>query len=476
MTDLPDEELEPTLISRDQLLKLVGAAGVAIAAGGAVRVPLGTLGTQSADAAALACVLTPDKTEGPYFVDERLNRSDIRVDPSNGSLQPGVPLRLAITVLDMDNACAPVAGAAVDIWHANLEGRYSDVADNGTSGRKYLRGYQVTDANGAVQFTTVYPGWYAGRAIHIHFKIRKFDGSSTTYEFTSQIFFDESVNNAVLAQGPYSARGQADTPNSADNIYGTDGGELTATVTPDGSGGYNATFAVGVTGLAGAAGGAPNDTTVTSSLSGARFGRNPYGTRVLTLTLAVDEAVTADARVVRGARTLVRRAGKRASAGDAPNLARDPTRDSAWPRTSQADAARQCRELTPDPALAPDSAALGQSSSEPPERPEPEPSPPRPRFRPRPRPLSSPVSVRAVAVPPDVVAGEAGAGTLVRVRGGAFVAEGGGALDIVVGGVSGGCSLPSSAASDAKKTPSASNPARARPASARRKARSMRPD
>lgn len=309
MTDLPDHDLEPTRISRDRLLKLAGAAGVAIAAGGAVRVPIGTLGAQSADAAALACVLTPEKTEGPYFVDERLNRSDIRVDPSNGSVQAGVPLRLTITVLDLDNGCAPVPGAAVDIWHANAEGRYSDVSANGTVGRKYLRGYQVTDANGAVQFTTVYPGWYSGRAIHIHFKIRKFDGSSTTYEFTSQIFFEESANQAVLAQGPYSARGQADTPNGADNIYGTDGGELTAAVTPDGSGGYNATFAVGVTGLAGAAGGAPNDTSVTSALSGARFSRSPNGTRVLTLTLAIDEALTADARVVRGARTLVRRAG-----------------------------------------------------------------------------------------------------------------------------------------------------------------------
>ena len=309
MNDPAHEQPEVPRISRDQLLKLAGAAGVSIAAGGAIRGPLASIGAQPAEAAALACVLTPDKTEGPYFVDERLNRSDIRVDTSNGSVQAGVPLRLMINVLDVDNACAPVAGAAVDIWHANAEGLYSDVSANRTVGRTYLRGYQVTDANGAVQFTTVYPGWYSGRAIHIHFKIRKFDGSSTTYEFTSQIFFDEAVNQAVLAHGPYSARGQADTPNSADNIYGTDGGDLTAAVVADGSGGYAATFAVGVTGLAGAAGGAPTDTSVTSALSGARFSRNSSGTRILTLTLAVDEAVTADARVVRGTRTLVRRAG-----------------------------------------------------------------------------------------------------------------------------------------------------------------------
>jgi protocatechuate 3,4-dioxygenase beta subunit len=310
MTDWPDDEQTGlTRISRDRLLKLAGAAGVSIATAGAVRGPLAALGAQPADAAALACVLSPEKTEGPYFVDERLNRSDIRIDSSNGSVQPGVPLRLTITVYDVDNACAPVPGAAVDIWDANAEGLYSDVSANRTGGRKYLRGYQVADANGAVQFTTVYPGWYSGRAIHIHFKIRKFDGSSATYEFTSQIFFDESINQAVLAQGPYSSRGQADTPNSADNIYGTDGGDITAAVAADGSGGYAATFAVGVTGLAGAAGGAPTDTSVTSALSGARFSRNSSGTRVLTLTLAVDETVTADVRLVRGARTLVRRAG-----------------------------------------------------------------------------------------------------------------------------------------------------------------------
>jgi protocatechuate 3,4-dioxygenase beta subunit len=121
------------------------------------RAPRAATATTSA-----SCVLTPAKTEGPYFVDERLERSDIRAG------QAGVPLTLKLIVLDQDGGCAPVAGAQVDIWHANHSGQYSDEAANGTSGQTYLRGYQITDDQGAVTFTTIYPGWYRGRAVHIH--------------------------------------------------------------------------------------------------------------------------------------------------------------------------------------------------------------------------------------------------------------------------------------------------------------------
>jgi protocatechuate 3,4-dioxygenase beta subunit len=223
--------LENTIFSRRKLLGLAGAAGAVYVVGSGrdgrllgLSHTAGEGTAMAADGQALACVLTPAKTEGPYFVDERLNRSDIRVDPSDASVEQGVPLRLTINVYDVANDCAPVQGAAVDIWHANARGAYSDVSQNGTVGQKWLRGYQNTDANGSVQFLTIYPGWYSGRAIHIHFKIRLYDGSSETYEFTSQIFFDESVNSAVMQQGAYSGRGQADTRNSTDNIYGSDGG------------------------------------------------------------------------------------------------------------------------------------------------------------------------------------------------------------------------------------------------------------
>src|SRR5262249_48112624 len=154
---------------------------------------------------------------GPYFVEELLNRSDIRVDPTDGSVQDGVPLRLAINAQRIDgSACSPLAGANVDVWHCNARGLYSDEAANGTLGKKYLRGFQVTDSNGAVEFTTIYPGWYSGRTVHVHFKVRLYDATQKTYEFTSQLFFDESISDQVLSQAPYNTRGTRSSRNSND--------------------------------------------------------------------------------------------------------------------------------------------------------------------------------------------------------------------------------------------------------------------
>jgi protocatechuate 3,4-dioxygenase beta subunit len=105
------------------------------------------------------------------------------------------------------------------VWHCDAGGLYSDESANGTSGKKYLRGYQITDANGVVNFTTVYPGWYGGRAVHVHFKLRLFAGAAKTYEFTSQFFFDESLTSTVHAVSPYSSRGTRNTVNTTDGIY-----------------------------------------------------------------------------------------------------------------------------------------------------------------------------------------------------------------------------------------------------------------
>jgi protocatechuate 3,4-dioxygenase beta subunit len=168
--------------------------------------------TPASSPAATGCVVRPALTEGPYFVDERLNRSDIRTDPADGSVRPGVPLRLTFRVTrSSGSTCAALPGVFVDVWHCDALGTYSDV--QGASGRKFLRGYQVTDASGAAQFTTIFPGWYSGRAIHLHFKIRT-SLAGGGYEFTSQLFFDESVTASVLAQSPYSTKGQPDTMNS----------------------------------------------------------------------------------------------------------------------------------------------------------------------------------------------------------------------------------------------------------------------
>jgi protocatechuate 3,4-dioxygenase beta subunit len=173
-------------------------------------------------------------TEGPFFVDEKLNRSDIRSDPGSGIVSAGEPLIMKFNVQRVVNgACTPLTGAYLDVWHCDAAGTYSDVSGMGNgpaaAGKKFLRGYQVTDANGVAQFTTVYPGWYRGRAVHVHFKLRLLAGASTSYEFTSQFFFDETLTDAVHALSPYKEKGRRDRMNSNDGIFnGLSAAEKTA--------------------------------------------------------------------------------------------------------------------------------------------------------------------------------------------------------------------------------------------------------
>ena len=163
------------------------------------------------------CVLTAALTEGPFFVDEMLNRSDIRTDPVSGVVSSGIPLALTFNVSRVANtACTPLTGAYLDVWHCDAGGVYSDVSG---SSRKFLRGYQITDANGVATFTTIYPGWYSGRTVHIHFKLRLFAGLNKSYEFTSQFFFNDVVTDSVYAQSQYSSRGTRNTRNANDGIY-----------------------------------------------------------------------------------------------------------------------------------------------------------------------------------------------------------------------------------------------------------------
>ncbi len=196
-----------------------------------------------------ACVVTPAETEGPYFVSERLNRSDITTDPADGAARTGVPLTVTFSVVRVGSGgCTALSGAQVDVWHCDAAGVYSDVAANNSVGKRFLRGYQVTDSAGVAKFTTIYPGWYGGRAVHIHFKIRTFVGGSKTYEFTSQLFFDDTVTDAVYKQAPYSARPNRDTRNVADMVYTSNnnsGALLLAALTPAGAG-YAAAFAMGL--------------------------------------------------------------------------------------------------------------------------------------------------------------------------------------------------------------------------------------
>jgi protocatechuate 3,4-dioxygenase beta subunit len=141
---------------------------------------------------------------------------------------------------NISNSCAALPNAQVDIWHCDASGLYSDVAQNGTSGQKFLRGYQLTNTSGIANFVTIYPGWYSGRAVHIHFKIRL-----NNLVFTSQLFFDDNFTDLVYALAPYNTRGARNTRNSNDNIYGTNGSQLQLNVTQSG-GVYSATFDIGL--------------------------------------------------------------------------------------------------------------------------------------------------------------------------------------------------------------------------------------
>jgi protocatechuate 3,4-dioxygenase beta subunit len=195
-----------------------------------------------------ACVVRPEQTEGPYFVDEMLNRSDIRSDSSDGSVKEGVPLRLVFNVSQIDgSSCTPLAGAFVDVWQCDALGVYSDVQDPGfdTTGEKFLRGYQVTDVNGAAEFMTIYPGWYQGRTVHIHFKVRADPASQQGYEFTSQLYFDDSITDQVHAREPYAAKGQRTLKNDGDGIFQNGGSQLMPQLAEEGEG-YVATFNIGL--------------------------------------------------------------------------------------------------------------------------------------------------------------------------------------------------------------------------------------
>ncbi|MBD2091904.1 intradiol ring-cleavage dioxygenase [Microcoleus sp. FACHB-1515] len=190
------------------------------------------------------CIVRPQQTEGPYFVDERLNRSDIRSNPADGTVKEGVPLRLVFQVSQVGaSACTPLSDATVDVWHCDAQGVYSDVQDRAadTRGQQFLRGYQVTNANGGAEFLTIYPGWYPGRTTHIHFKIRTAAG----YEFTSQLYFDDAVSDRVYTQAPYSTKGQRNQTNAQDGIFRNGGDRLLLTLT-EGENGYVGRFEIGL--------------------------------------------------------------------------------------------------------------------------------------------------------------------------------------------------------------------------------------
>lgn len=241
------------ILSRREVLTFIGAGASALALGAGLAglVRRGGLGAARAQAALPTCVARPELTEGPYYLDDQLNRSDIRIEPSDGSLVAGVPLTLAFLVSRVaTDGCAPLPDAIVDVWHCDATGAYSGFQDTfagfDNRAKTFLRGYQQTDDAGLATFTTIYPGWYSGRAVHIHFKIVTQRADGREYEFTSQLFFEEDLTTLVHSQPPYDAKGMRDTLNSTDTIY-REGGSQLLLGTVASQDGYSAVFDVGLT-------------------------------------------------------------------------------------------------------------------------------------------------------------------------------------------------------------------------------------
>ena len=232
-------------LSRRELVGLFGAS-IAAAAAASAAPSAGELPAAAA-LAAQDCIAQPQQTEGPYFVDEQLKRVDLRLDPSTGRASAGAPLELRLVVSSVTEAgaCQPLAGAQVDIWHCDAVGVYSDVRDRrfDTTGQKFLRGYQVTDDTGSVRFTTIYPGWYSGRAVHVHFKVRRPGASGRADEFTSQLYFDDALTDRVHAAGPYASKKGQRLVNARDMIFRDGGTKLILPVVESGTG-YAATFRI----------------------------------------------------------------------------------------------------------------------------------------------------------------------------------------------------------------------------------------
>jgi protocatechuate 3,4-dioxygenase beta subunit len=205
---------------------------VALSAGALTSLALYACGADEDEAARSAtgaaattpdCVLTPEQDEGPFYVDLARVRRDIVED------RPGVPLALALTVVD-SSTCDPIRDAAVDVWHCDALGRYSGEPSEGSEGETYLRGIQLTDGNGQAEFATVYPGQYPGRTTHIHVKVhlggRRSDGiySGGHVSHTGQLFTSDRRDAEVFALAPYNRNTAELTPRTSDFIFRDQGG------------------------------------------------------------------------------------------------------------------------------------------------------------------------------------------------------------------------------------------------------------
>jgi protocatechuate 3,4-dioxygenase beta subunit len=239
-------------VGRREALVVLGAAGLGAVAGcgasptsaSSTTTSANTGGGSAGTSGTSACAVAPEETAGPY--PDRIgmvnNSSYFRQDVTEG--KSGIPLMLTLTVVNVRTGCTGVAGANVEIWQCDAVGNYSEYAQPGYDGtsQTFLRGVQTADANGRVTFRTIYPGWYAGRATHIHVEVFV----NGTVVKTTQIAFPEDVSSAVYRTSVYSSHGQNTTSNAQDNVF-SDGtsGEMAA-LSGDTTSGYTATLTIGV--------------------------------------------------------------------------------------------------------------------------------------------------------------------------------------------------------------------------------------
>ena len=209
-----------------------------------------TVTATRAAATAGTCTLTATETDGPYPLYAILTNSILtRQDITEG--KTGVPLTLTITLQDLSNGCTPISGAGIYIWHCDKDGVYSGYATStnaGSTSTTFLRGVQVTDSNGQVTFTTIYPGWYAGRITHIHAQVYLNDSLvQGTAVATTQFAFPVDVTSAVYGSSLYT-KGQNTSVTSfaADNVFSDGTSTEMLTLSGDTTNGYAATMTISI--------------------------------------------------------------------------------------------------------------------------------------------------------------------------------------------------------------------------------------
>ncbi|HST17137.1 MAG TPA: intradiol ring-cleavage dioxygenase [Gaiellaceae bacterium] len=220
-------------LTRRGSLARLGTVLAAAAGGGISAASADGSGPAAVSSGLVTCVLTPEMTEGPYY----LAGEKVRRNITEG--RPGTPLSLHLTVVDA-STCKPIPGAAIDIWHADAAGAYSGFGA-GASSRTFMRGIQKTDARGLATFVTVYPGWYQGRTVHIHVKVHV--GGNVVH--TGQLFFNDHVTDTAYKVKPYTSRPNRTTRNADDSIF-VNGGSRSLLALERRTGGYVGSITMGV--------------------------------------------------------------------------------------------------------------------------------------------------------------------------------------------------------------------------------------